>query len=90
MGFITHSQSKTHFSGPVRKELMVAVIMTMLGTPPTLWLRGKWEARLGFAYSCNFSPILDSEYYNPDKSILPAYDGTQNDLILRLPVCQVK
>ena len=74
-----------HFSGPGRKGLMVVVMMTMLATPPILWLRGRLGVRLGFAYSCNFSHILDSDYYNPDKSILPAYDGTQKDLILRLP-----
>ena len=64
---------------------MVAVMMTMLATPPTLWLRGRLEVRLGFAFSFNFSPILESDYYNPDKPILPAYDGTQKDLILTLP-----
>merc|ERR1711915_119432 len=37
------------------------------------------------AFSLAPGEIGNSNYFDPDKSILPAYDGSQKDLVLQLP-----
>ena len=62
--------------------------MTISAMEPFLWYLEARQVSLSLydpqGENGRFS-LIGSNYFDPDKPILPAYDGTQTDLILHLP-----